>query len=188
MMRLRPLMPLVLLLALILAGCAKKRPPAPAPTPEPARTEPAPPPPPAPEAAPTPSLIEANPLEGSLEDVNAYVREQGLVGDIYFDFDRSQIKEEYVSRLQQNAAFMREHPQFVFMIEGHCDERDTIEYNLALGQRRASVTQSYLVDLGGSPDRLQTISYGKEQPVCTESNEECWRRNRRAHFVISERR
>jgi peptidoglycan-associated lipoprotein len=83
---------------------------------------------------------------------------------------------------------MKAHPQFVFMIEGHCDERDTIEYNLALGQRRAAATETYLADLNVAKDRLQTISYGKERPVCEGSSEDCWGKNRRAHFLVTERR
>lgn len=180
--------PAVLLLALAATGCKKKPPTATASLPqENVKTGMVVPPAPT-SAAPTAPRIEADPLGGSLDDVNAYLREKNLIGDIYFDFDSPSIRDDSVARLRQNAAFMREHPEFVFMIEGHCDERDTIEYNLALGQRRADATQAYLADLQVSKDRLQTISYGKERPQCETSNEECWSKNRRAHFVVAERR
>jgi len=145
---------------------------------------------PAPGSAPTPGTPhrEGDPLSGSLDDVNAYLLESGLIGDVYFDFDSPSIKDEAASRLRQNAAFMKKHPEFVFTIEGHCDERDTIEYNLALGQRRADVTRAYLSDLQIGKERLQTVSYGKERPVCETSAEDCWSQNRRAHFVVAERR
>jgi peptidoglycan-associated lipoprotein len=83
---------------------------------------------------------------------------------------------------------MRDHGDILFTIEGHCDERGTNEYNIALGQRRASAAKDYIVSLGVEDSRLRTISYGEERPFCTESNEGCWQQNRRAHFVATGRR
>lgn len=176
-------------LSVLLAGCAKKAvqatpaPPAPlaAEAPAPVPT----PPPPEPEAVPAPT---PNPLDGDLESVNRYVREQGLVGDVYYDYDRADLQEEARSRLQKNAEFMKQQTQFAFTLEGHCDERGTVEYNLALGQRRASSAHGYLSSLGVPGQQMRTVSYGKERPVCTEPHEDCWRKNRRAHFVITDRR
>lgn len=115
----------------------------------------------------------------------AYAR--GLLGDIYYDFDEYDLRPEARERLARNAEFMREHPEFVFTIEGHCDERGTNEYNLALGDRRASAARNYLTSLGIDTSRLSTISYGEERPQCAESSESCWQLNRRAHFVITGR-
>lgn len=129
-----------------------------------------------------------DPLAGDLIEAQRYAEEAGLLGDIYFDFDRSNLTSQARDRLAQNAEFMNSRPEFTFTIEGHCDERGTNEYNLALGDRRANSALSYLVSLGVDASRLVTISYGEENPTCTESGEGCWSRNRRAHFLISGRR
>ena len=86
--------------------------------------------------------------------------------------------------LTKDAEFLRSYPQARVSIEGHCDERGSTEYNLGLGQRRSDAAKNYLVSLGISADRMTTVSYGKERPVCTEHNESCWQQNRRAHFVL----
>jgi peptidoglycan-associated lipoprotein len=104
--------------------------------------------------------------------------------DIHFDFDKSDIRDDDRPILRKIADWMIEHPSVKLVIEGHCDERGTNEYNLALGDRRASAAKQYLVSLGVSMDRLSTVSYGEERPICTEHNESCWQRNRRAHFVV----
>jgi peptidoglycan-associated lipoprotein len=175
-------------LCFLLSGCAKKAvqttpaPPAPAEVEAPAPGPTPTPPEPKPVAAPTP-----DPLAGDLESVNRYVRDQGLIDDVYYDYDRSDLREEARSRLQKNAEFMKQHPQFVFTLEGHCDERGTVEYNLALGQRRASSAQGYLSSLGVPGQQMRTVSYGRERPVCTDSHEDCWWKNRRTHFVITGR-
>jgi|Deesub1362B_J571_1020462.scaffolds.fasta_scaffold00114_10 peptidoglycan-associated lipoprotein len=103
--------------------------------------------------------------------------------DIYFDFDRYEIKPEAKPVLKRLARWLLQNGHVKLLIEGHCDERGTNEYNIALGDRRAKAVQSYLMALGVEPQRLQTISYGEERPLCTEKNEACWSRNRRAHFV-----
>lgn len=102
---------------------------------------------------------------------------------IYFDLDRSDIKDESRSTLSDNADWLKKNKDSKVTIEGHCDERGTEEYNIALGQRRASSTKSYLVNLGISANRLSTKSYGEERPVETCHNESCWWKNRRAEFV-----
>lgn len=126
------------------------------------------PPPAAPAAAP-PSI-------GELFEQN--------VKDAYFDFDKSDIRADARTTLTKDAEFLRSYPQVRVSIEGHCDERGSTEYNLGLGQRRAEAAKNYLISLGISADRMETVSWGKERPVCTEHNEDCWQRNRRAHFVL----
>ncbi len=106
--------------------------------------------------------------------------------NIYFDFDKYDIKEEYREVLKRIADWLIEHPSVKLIVEGHCDERGTNEYNLGLGDRRANAVKDYLISLGVSPERIETVSYGEERPVCTEHNEECWWRNRRAQFVVVE--
>lgn len=183
MTRNRTLLVSVALLALLAPACRPKKPVTPAPTP-------APPPAaaPAPTPAPAPPAEPADPLAGDLEAVNRYVAEQGLLGDIYFDFDRAELRTDALTRLERNANFLREHPQFTVKIEGHCDERGTNEYNLALGERRASAARGRLIALGLGGDRFTSLTYGEERPVCSTSEESCWSKNRRAHFVISGRR
>jgi peptidoglycan-associated lipoprotein len=105
------------------------------------------------------------------------------VHDVFFDFNKADIRTDAHDGLAQSAEFLRSHPQFKVTIEGHCDERGSTEYNLVLGDRRAAAVKNYLVQLGISADRLNTVSYGKEKPFCTESNEACWQRNRVGHPV-----
>lgn len=135
-------------------------------------TAPPPPPPPPPPAAPKRSLSE---------------RLQNDVQDIYFDFDKSDIREDARSTLTRNAdalkAILADFPGASIVIEGHCDERGSAEYNIGLGDRRSTAAKEFLSQLGVPGDRLRVISYGEERPVCTESNEDCWQKNRRAHFA-----
>jgi peptidoglycan-associated lipoprotein len=104
----------------------------------------------------------------------------GLLQDVHFDFDRADIREEDRPLLNRNAETLRRFDFLEVSVEGHCDERGTVEYNLALGERRAQVTYDYLVSLGVARERLRTASYGKEAPLCSEPSESCWARNRRA--------
>ena len=104
--------------------------------------------------------------------------------NIHFDFDKSFIREDAKPGLQAVADYMKAHSDAKVRIEGHCDERGTAEYNMALGERRATSAKKYLVGLGIDASRLSTISYGKERPLCTEHNEECWQRTRRAVFDL----
>jgi len=128
---------------------------------------PPPPPPPAP-----PSLTEEQLFAQNVKD-------------IYFDYDKSDIRASEQSSIQADAAFLQQHPNISFTIEGHCDERGSTEYNLALGDNRASAVKNALVGAGIAADRIKTVSLGKEKPFCTESNEACWQQNRRGHFVYS---
>jgi len=104
------------------------------------------------------------------------------VKDAFFDYDKSDIRPDAQQALTSDASFLKAHPEIKFTIEGHCDERGSEEYNLGLGDRRSTAAKNFVVNLGISADNINTISYGKDRPVCTESNEDCWQRNRRAHF------
>ena len=112
------------------------------------------------------------------------------VQDAFFDYDKSDIREDARAALTRSSdalkTIFRDFPGGTVVIEGHCDERGSAEYNLGLGDRRASAARDFLVQLGVSADRLKTISYGKERPQCTESNEDCWQKNRRAHFAAGQ--
>ncbi len=110
--------------------------------------------------------------------------ESSPLKDVYFDFDRYDLTEDARATLRANAEWLKSNPSTRVEIEGHCDERGTNEYNLALGAKRAQAARQFLTALGVSPDRLSTISYGEELPVCRESTESCWKQNRRARFVI----
>jgi peptidoglycan-associated lipoprotein len=105
------------------------------------------------------------------------------VKDAYFDFNKADIRPDARTALAQTADFLRKYPQVRVTIEGHCDERGSTEYNLALGDRRAGATKQYLVSLGISADRVNTVSFGKEKPFCMQSTEDCYQQNRRGHFV-----
>ena len=106
------------------------------------------------------------------------------LSDIFFDFDQYLLTEGAQNILQKNAEWLRSHPQARILIEGHCDERGTVEYNLALGERRAQSVKDYLSNLGISSDRISMISYGKEKPFVVGRSEESWAQNRRAHFLL----
>jgi peptidoglycan-associated lipoprotein len=105
------------------------------------------------------------------------------VKDIYFEYDKSDIRGDQQAAIQADAQFLSQHSNINFTIEGHCDSRGSTEYNLALGDQRASSVKSALVAAGVSANRIKTISYGKEKPFCMEENEACWQQNRRGHFV-----
>jgi peptidoglycan-associated lipoprotein len=106
------------------------------------------------------------------------------VQDIYFDYDSAKLTSDSQQKLAQAAQAMNQHSNWKVRIEGNCDERGSTEYNLTLGEERANAAKQALTQAGVSADRLQIISYGKEKPVCTEANEECWQKNRRDHFVL----
>ena len=156
--------------ATALAACQKKPPeelpPPPAATPAPTET-----------ATPTPSGPSVG-TQAHFEDA------VGGSTVIYFDTDRFNIDSADAAALQAQAQYFARYPQLTFTVEGHCDERGTREYNLALGERRANAAKNYLVGLGVSPDRIRTVSYGKERPVALASNEAAWSQNRRAASVV----
>jgi peptidoglycan-associated lipoprotein len=105
------------------------------------------------------------------------------VKDIFFDYDKYDVRASEQGSLQADAQFLQQHPDIHITIEGHCDERGSTEYNLALGTNRADSVKNALIQAGVSGDRVKTITMGKEKPFCTESNESCWQQNRRGHFV-----
>jgi peptidoglycan-associated lipoprotein len=107
------------------------------------------------------------------------------IKDAFFDLDRSDLSADARTALTKDAEFLRSYPQVRVSLEGHCDERGSTEYNLGLGQRRAEAAKNFLISLGITADRVETISWGKERPFCQDHNEACWQQNRRAHFVMS---
>lgn len=119
-------------------------------------------------------------------DVEA-INRAGFLKDVFFDTDKADLREDARQILAANATWLQQHPTVKILIEGHCDERNTNEYNLALGWRRANTVKNYLVSLGVSADRMTTISYGEEKPFALCHDESCWWQNRRAHFVVVSR-
>ena len=116
--------------------------------------------------------------------IEGEVLESSLLKDIHFDFDKYDVRPEDAEILKDTSALLMKYPSVKIQIEGHCDERGTVEYNLALGERRANNTKKYLVSLGISSDRIATISYGEERPLDPGHDEEAWAKNRRAHTII----
>ncbi len=175
--------------AVLVAACAKKQPPVARPTPPPpgSVTQPAARPPEPPEPVVEPLPIPQEPL--AEEDLNARdldtLNRDSPLQPVFFAFDSQEIDEEMRATLDTNADVLRRYPNWIVTIEGHCDERGTAEYNLALGERRALAARSYLVQVGVSGDRLRTVSYGKEFPFDPGHDETAWAKNRRAHFVIT---
>lgn len=170
---------LLVLITLLAAGCAKK---------------------PAPEAVVEAPVVAEQPVEQDVRGFDerpvteAPVTDQGATAGaamgevsaelqpIFFEFDQYTLSPQARQTLADNAAFLKARPQVKVLIEGHCDERGSDEYNLALGERRARATQDYLLSLGIAPERLSTISYGEERPLEAGSNEAAWSKNRRAEF------
>ncbi|HKV53497.1 MAG TPA: peptidoglycan-associated lipoprotein Pal [Candidatus Binataceae bacterium] len=112
--------------------------------------------------------------------------EQGPLGDIHFDYNDFTVRQQDGDILHSNADWLQKNPNAHVQIEGHCDDRGSEEYNIALGAKRAQAARDYLVTLGISADRMSTISYGKELPLCTDETDDCWAQNRRDHFAIAE--
>lgn len=174
---------IALITVLSVVGCSTKKAP--------------PPPPPAPVAQPPVTDVEpeakpAGPMDEkevpppkTAQEVEQEARQAGLLGDVFFDFDKYDLRSDARERLAKNADFMKQNPGVSFTVEGHCDERGTNEYNIALGQNRSSAAVDYLVSLGVAANRFKIISYGEEKPFCTESTEACWQKNRRARFVVT---
>ncbi len=157
------------------------------------KPKPLPPPPPVSPATPPPA---PPPSSGDVvKQVDDYERfkglssdeldRMGLLGEVHFDYDRADIRESDRTVLARNAEALKRFDFLKVTVEGHCDERGSVEYNLALGERRAKSAYDYLVQLGVPAERLKSVSYGKEVPLCTDANEACWARNRRAKFTIS---
>jgi peptidoglycan-associated lipoprotein len=117
-------------------------------------------------------------------DIDA-LNKKGYLTDAFFDFDQSDLREDARSALSADAQWLKKYSSVQVLVEGHCDERGTAAYNLSLGDRRANAVKEYLTSLGLEGSRLRTVSYGKERPFCTQSNESCWQQNRRGHIVIT---
>jgi peptidoglycan-associated lipoprotein len=160
---------------LALSACAKKAPPE---LPKPPMDTPTPAPPPAP--TPTPTPTPTGPRPGSQADFIASVASDR----VFFDTDKFDIDDEDMATLKSQAAWLAKYPGVSITIEGHCDERGTREYNLALGERRANAAKNYLASLGIDASRMTTISYGKERPVALGSDEAAWAQNRRAVSIV----
>jgi peptidoglycan-associated lipoprotein len=180
----------VILLTLVAAGCAKKQAPVVQPAPSavaapPPATGPAPPAPPqrVEEALPVPPepISEDGISSRSLDDLNR----DSPFKPAFFPLDSAELDDAGRAIVSANAALMKKYPTWVITVEGHCDERGTPEYNLALGERRAVAVKTYLVSLGIPAERLRVVSYGKEFPFDPAHNENAWASNRRAHFVIT---
>jgi peptidoglycan-associated lipoprotein len=130
--------------------------------------------------APVAQVPTSSIVPGSAEDFRVNV------GDtVFFDLDQYSVRADAQAVLQKQAAWLKQYPSVKLMIEGHCDERGTREYNLALGDRRAYAVKEFLTSMGVDAARLQTKSYGKERPVCSDSDDSCWQQNRRGYSVIS---
>ena len=181
-------------IAMIGAGCAKKKVAAQAP--------PQPPPPaaaaaqaqPAPQSAraTTPTPASAPVAQQAVRMPNAQTRARidtllARIEDAYFDYDRHILRPDAINALQADSTELRDilkdYPDYKLTVEGHCDERGSAEYNMALGQERADAAKAYLVNVGIPSAQLSTVSYGKEKPVCDEHDEACWQKNRRVHIV-----
>ena len=170
-------------------ACGKKTPPVarPAPPPPTAATATPPGPPAPPEPAREPVSVPAEPVRddaissASLDDLN----KNSPLKPVYFELDSSDLSAANQKALDDNAALLKRYPSWAVTVEGHCDERGTAEYNLALGERRAIAARAYLVSLGIAADRLRTVSYGKEFPFDPGHDETAFAKNRRAHFVIT---
>jgi len=171
---------------LLLSACSKKRPPV-------VTTK-------QPTSRPTPSPLPNPDLSGSGSDVRPVDESQpsgedftvsdasgegGPLADIHFDYDQAGLTDEARGILEKHALWMQNHREAKILVEGHCDERGTVEYNLALGNQRAQVTRDYLASLGVAADRLRTTSYGKERPLDPGHDEAAFAKNRRAHFAVS---
>jgi peptidoglycan-associated lipoprotein len=186
-MKFRSMAALVLLVMiaplLLLSACGKKRPPVVTTTPT-ARATPTPPPE-VTDSGPDVRPVDESQAMGEDFSVSDPSGEGGPLADIHFDYDQATLTDAARGTLEKHALWLQNHRVAKVMVEGHCDERGTVEYNLALGNQRAQVTHDYLVSLGVAAERLRTTSYGKERPLDPGHDEAAWARNRRAHFAVS---
>jgi len=180
----------VFVLALLTAACHKNTPPVARPTPPPPPPTTASPgtrPPAPPEPVAEPTIVPPEPVRedaiasASLDDLNR----NSPLKPVFFELDKDELSAEAQQALNDDAALLKKYATWTVTIEGHCDERGTAEYNLALGERRAVAARAYLVSLGISADRLKTVSYGKEFPFDPGHDEAAYAKNRRAHFVVT---
>jgi peptidoglycan-associated lipoprotein len=171
------------------SACHKKVPPPAAAPPPPSPTAPSTPPPPPP---PPPAATRPPPAAAALTEDEIFARKsldqlnaEKPLGDAFFDYDKSEIRDDGRAALQRDADFLKRWASTIVTVEGHCDSRGSSEYNLALGNRRAMAVKDYLVGLGIPTNRITVVSKGKEQPFCSEESEACWQQNRRGHFLIT---
>ena len=178
----------LMILALCVVACSGGSAPV-APPPEPTPT-------PAPEvddvveeevSEPVTETLSTAEVDSELPEDLVVLNQRGYLEDVFFDTDRFDLTPEARGVLAKNSSWLMKYSTVMVLVEGHCDERNTREYNLALGERRANAVRDYLESLGVSGDRIRTISYGEERPFALGSTEEAWRLNRRAHFVITAR-
>lgn len=185
----RPYLAIVIALSLLVAGCSRRQAPVARPAPPPGAAPPATgtaPPPPSvrvedPLPVPAEPVAEDSIGGRSLDDLNR----DSPFQPVFFALDSADLDDPGRAVVSGNAALLKKYPEWVITVEGHADERGTAEYNLALGERRAVAVKTYLVSLGVSPDRVRTVSYGKEFPFDPGHDEAAWSKNRRAHFVIT---
>ena len=180
----------LLLAGLVITGCAKRpattAATAATPAPAPRAATPAPTPSPSAPSSGGAAAPAAAPAQTPRPSPKEFVAVAALK-EVYFDFDKYDIRPEDAKTLDANAAWLKSNAENLVLIEGHCDERGTNEYNLALGERRAKATMNYLVSQGIQANRITIISYGEERPVCNEKTEACWAKNRRANFLVKPR-
>jgi peptidoglycan-associated lipoprotein len=176
MMRLsKALVPAIALTVVTLALACSKKPPAAAPLP---------PPPPAPTTpAPAPKPLTED--EGFAKKTLAELNAEKPLEDVYFDYDKAELKTDARTSLAKNAGWLKRWPSTKVLVEGHCDARGTNEYNLGLGEKRAAAVRDYLAGLGIAGDRIQIVTKGAESPFCLEETESCYAQNRRGHFILS---
>ncbi len=175
----KPIVLITVSVAFLSVGCSSKPKPAAAPETKPVV------------AAVTPVPVEApladverkpeTPVSLSIEELNR----KGYLKDAFFDYNRYEIRQDQRDTLEKDAAWLREHPTVKITVEGHCDERGTAQYNMALGQQRAQAVKDYLVGLGIDSSRIQIISYGNERPFAVGHDEKAWAQNRRDHFLVT---
>jgi peptidoglycan-associated lipoprotein len=180
---------LMVTIALMAGGCGKKKSPVvrPMPEPPPLAAAPVPPPPAPPQPVTEAPIVPPEPIGEAAIDSRPLdeLNKEGLLKPAFFEYDAAELSAAAQQALNEDAALLKQHSTWAVTIEGHCDERGTAEYNLALGERRAVAARTYLVSLGISADRLHTVSYGKEFPFDPGHTDGAWAKNRRAHFVIT---
>ena len=177
----------VMAASLFASACGGNKPPVakPLPPPPPPDSSAAARPPLPPEPVPEPVAVPPEPLRddgirsGNIDEINR----NSPLKPVFFDYDSAELSPAAKSALDENASVLKKYGTWVLTIEGHCDERGTSEYNLALGARRARAVKDAMAGMGISPDRMSTVSYGEELPLCKETSESCWATNRRAHFI-----
>lgn len=145
--------------------------------------------PPPPSTATSPAAAATPPAPAATDSVLsedlATLNSHGYLKDAFFDFDRASLRNDARTALAADARWLTRYPSIRILVEGHCDDRGTEEYNLALGDKRDGAVREYLAELGVQGSRIQTVSYGKDRPFCSDEDEQCWQANRRGHFVIT---